>query len=52
MTTQSTNSNESNAPIVICGNTKIRITEHFQQQGKPLEDLLLDLVIAQIKQSG
>lgn len=52
MTNQSPSTAESNVAFIVCGKTKIRVTEHFQPQGKPLEDLLLDLVVSQIKQSG
>lgn len=33
------------------GNTRYCIEEYFHSDGKPLENLLMDLVIAQIKQS-
>ena len=33
------------------GNTRYCIEEYFPSDGKPLDDLLIDLVIAKIKQS-
>ena len=37
---------------VTCGKTRVRVTEHFQPDGKRLEDLLMDLTVSQLRQAG
>ena len=42
---------ESGVEYYCCGNTKIKITEHFSEDGKCMGELLEDLIIREAKKS-
>ena len=42
---------ENGVEYYCCGNTKIKITEHFAEDGKSMGELLEDLIIREAKKS-
>ena len=42
---------ENGVEYYCCGNTKIKITEHFAEEGKTMGELLEELIIREAKKS-
>ena len=43
---------ENGIEYYCCGNTKIKITEHFAEEGKSMGELLEDLIIREAKKTA
>ena len=43
---------ENGEEYYCCGNTKIKITEHFAEEGKTMGELLEDLIIREAKKAA
>ena len=43
---------ENGVEYYCCGNTKIKITEHFAEEGKTMGELLEDLIIREAKKTA
>lgn len=43
---------ESGEQYFIMGKNRIKITEHFSPSGKPIEELVTDLIIQKIKEKS
>lgn len=43
---------ETGEQFFVMGKNKIKITEHFPAKGKPIEELITDLIINKIKEKA
>ncbi len=52
MQEQKTITAENGTQYFVMGKNRIKITEHFPSDGKPIEELITDLIIHKIKEKA